>query len=123
MRAIKAKKKIVSIHKGIIFDCDDMALTITLPSGRSLFYQSPSFTENKWGEQSIRYKGMDQTTKQWTYVDTYGGKLTENIIQAIARDLLADSMLRVDAAGFDIVMHVHDEVVVELLSGIAENHN
>ncbi len=114
MRAIKAKKKIVSIHKGIIFDCDDMALTITLPSGRSLFYQSPSFTENKWGKQSIRYKGMDQTTKQWGWVDTYGGKLTENIIQAVARDLLADSMLRVDAAGFAIVMHVHDEVVVEV---------
>lgn len=123
MRAIQYKKKVVSIHKGLIFDCDDMALTIELPSGRKLFYQSPSFTENKWGKQSIRYKGMDQVTKQWTYVDTYGGKLTENIIQAIARDLLADSMLRVDKAGYDIVMHVHDEVVVELLSGIAENHN
>jgi len=113
MRAIQYKKKVISIHKGLIFDCDDMALTIELPSGRKLFYQSPSFTENQWGRKSIRYKGMDQTTKQWTYVDTYGGKLTENIIQAIARDLLADSMLRVDAAGFEIVMHVHDEVVVE----------
>ena len=121
MRAIQYKKKVVSIHKGLIFDCDDMALTIELPSGRKLFYQSPSFTENQWGRKSIRYKGMDQTTKQWTYVDTYGGKLTENVIQAIARDLLADSMLRVDAAGYDIVMHVHDEVVVEVPLDDAED--
>lgn len=123
MRAIQAKKRVVSIHKGLIFDCDDMALTIELPSGRKLFYQSPSFTENQWGRKSIRYKGMDQTTKQWGYVDTYGGKLTENIIQAIARDLLADAMRRVDKAGFGIVLHVHDELVVELLAGVAENHN
>lgn len=114
MHAIQFKKKVVSIHKGLIFDCDDMALTIELPSGRKLFYQSPSFTENQWGRKSIRYKGMDQTTKQWTYVDTYGGKLTENIIQAIARDLLADSMLRVDKAGFNIVLHVHDELANEV---------
>jgi len=114
MRAIQFKKKVQSIHKGLIFDCDDMALTIELPSGRKLFYQNPSFTENQWGRKSIRYKGMNQTTKQWEYVDTYGGKLTENIIQAIARDLLADSMLRVDKAGYDIVMHVHDELVVEV---------
>jgi DNA polymerase len=57
---------------------------------------------------------MNQETKQWEYVDTYGGKLTENIVQAIARDLLADAMRRVDAAGFDIVMHVHDELVCEI---------
>ena len=120
MRAIKAKKKIVSIHKGIIFDCDDMALTITLPSGRSLFYQSPSFTENQWGRKSIRYKGMNQTTKQWEYVDTYGGKLTENVVQAIARDLLADAMRNLNDAKFDIVMTVHDEIVCELLEDTAE---
>ena len=60
---------------------------------------------------------MDQTTKQWGWVESYGGKITENCIQAIARDLLADAMQRVDKAGFDIVMHVHDEVVVEMLSG------
>lgn len=114
MRAIEAKKRIVSIHKGLIFECDDMVLTIELPSGRKLFYQSPGFTVNQWGKKSIRYKGMDQTTKQWGYVDTYGGKLTENIIQAIARDLLADAMRRVDKAGFEIVLHVHDELVVEV---------
>ena len=114
MRAIQTKKKVVSIHQGVTFDCDEMALTIELPSGRKLFYQKPSFSENKWGKASIRYKGMDQTTKQWGYVDTYGGKLTENIVQAIARDLLADAMLRVNEAGFDIVMHVHDELLSEI---------
>ena len=66
---------------------------------------------------------MDQTTKQWGWVDTYGGKITENVIQAIARDLLADAMQRVDKAGFEVVMHVHDEVVVELWGGLAERHN
>jgi DNA polymerase len=114
MRAIQTRKKVISIHKNLEFDCDGDVMTIKLPSGRKLFYQSPSFTENKWGRKAIQYKGMDQTTKQWTNVDTYGGKLTENIVQAIARDLLADAMLRLDKAGFDIVMHVHDEAVVEI---------
>jgi len=114
MRAIQTKKKVISIHKNIEFDCNEEVMTIKLPSGRSLFYREPSFTVNKWDKKSIRYKGMDQTTKQWTYVDTYGGKLTENIIQAIARDLLADAMLRADEAGFEIVLHVHDEVVCEI---------
>ena len=114
MRAIETRKPIRSIHKGLLFECNGEVMTIKLPSGRRLFYQSPSFAENKWGKKSIRYKGMDQTTKQWGWVDTYGGKITENVIQAIARDLLADAMQRVDKAGFEVVMHVHDEVVVEI---------
>jgi DNA polymerase len=114
IRAIKTKKKVVSIHKGLEFECNDEVFTIKLPSGRKLFYRSPSFSQNKWGKESIIYKGMDQTTKQWGNVDTYGGKLVENIIQAIARDLLAQSMLRINGAGFEIVMHVHDEVVCEV---------
>lgn len=117
IRAIETRKPVRSQHKGLLFECNGEVMTIKLPSGRRLFYQSPSFTENKWGKKSIRYKGMDQTTKQWTWVDSYGGKFTENVVQAIARDLLAEAMQRVNKAGFDIVMHVHDEVVVELLSG------
>ena len=65
---------------------------------------------------------MDQTTKQWGNVDTYGGKLVENIIQAIARDLLAQSMLRINGAGFEIVMHVHDEVVCEVPLEVSEQN-
>lgn len=114
IHAIETKKKIVSIHKNLEFEYNGEVLTILLPSGRKLFYQSPSFTKNKWDKKSIQYKGMDQTTKQWGHVDTYGGKLVENIIQAIARDLLAESMLRIDKADFNIVMHVHDEVVCEV---------
>jgi DNA polymerase bacteriophage-type len=123
MRSIETRSKIESIHKGITFETNDEVMAIKLPSGRRLFYQSPSFTQNKWGKKSIRYRGMNQETKQWEYVDTYGGKLTENIVQAIARDLLADAMRRVDAAGFDIVMHVHDEIIVELEDGIAAPFN
>lgn len=113
LRSIQNKKKIVSIHRGIEFDCDGEVFTIKLPSGRKLYYQTPSFTKNKWDKVSIRYKGMDQVTKQWGYVDTYGGKLVENIVQAIARDLLADAMQRVNENHFNIVLHVHDEIVVE----------
>jgi DNA polymerase len=113
-RAIKTKKVVVSKHKNLEFDSDGDVLTIKLPSGRKLFYQKPSFSINKWGKESIKYKGMSQTTRQWVYVDTYGGKLVENIIQAIARDLLAYSMQRIDVEGFDIVMHVHDEAVCEI---------
>jgi DNA polymerase len=114
IRAIQTRKKVISIHKNIEFNCNGEVMAIKLPSGRQLFYQNPTFAHNKWGKQSIQYKGMDQTTKQWDNVDTYGGKLTENIVQAIARDLLADAMQRLDAEGYNIVMHVHDEAVVEI---------
>ena len=122
IRAIKTKKKVISIHKGIEFNCNDEVMTIKLPSGRKLFYQSPGFTLNQWENESIRYKGMDQTTKQWGWVDTYGGKLTENIVQAIARDLLAEAMIRLDNQGYEIVMHVHDEAVVEVVVEDADLH-
>lgn len=121
VQALKTRKAVKSQHKGLVFEYDGEVLTILLPSGRKLFYQSPSFTKNKWDKLSIRYKGMDQLTKQWTYVDTYGGKLTENIVQAIARDLLADAMQRVDKAGFNIVMTIHDEIVCEIPSDNAEH--
>lgn len=113
MRSIETRSKIVSIHKGITFETNDEVMAIKLPSGRRLFYQSPSFTVNKWGKKSIRYRGMNQETKQWEYVDTYGGKLTENIVQAVARDLLADAMREMDDENISIVLHVHDEAVAE----------
>jgi DNA polymerase len=120
MRSIETKSKIVSIHKGIVFETNDEVMAIKLPSGRRLFYQQPSFTVNKWGKKSIRYRGMNQETKQWEYVDTYGGKITENIVQAIARDLLADAMREMDSQDIDIVMHVHDEAVAESLESEAD---
>ena len=89
-------------------------MTILLPSGRKLYYVSPKITVNQWGKPAITYMGMEQSTKRWGLVDTYGGKLVENCVQAIARDCLSQAVERLDAAGFNVVFHVHDEVVIEI---------
>ena len=88
-------------------------LTIRLPSGRKLYYAHPSLVLPQWGKPSITYMGMDQTTKKWKLIETYGGKLVENCVQAIARDCLAEAIERLEAANYPVVFHVHDEVVVE----------
>lgn len=106
-----------TIQFGIRFFMDKGMLVIMLPSGRMLFYQNAKLKPNKFGGESVTYWGMDQTTRQWCLQDTYGGKLVENIVQAIARDCLADAMLRMDATGYKIVMHVHDEIVSEVPGG------
>lgn len=114
IKAIRNKKRyVLTRFKNLIFDFDGKVLTIQLPSGRKLFYYDAKLGVNDWGQTSIEYKGMDQKTKKWWSIKTYGGKLTENIVQAIARDCLAEAMLKLDKNGFDIVMHVHDEVVIE----------
>lgn len=89
-------------------------LTILLPSGRKLYYAKPHLGLNKWGNKSIHYYGMNQTTKKWETTDTYGGKLTENCVQAIARDCLAVNIDRLEKAGYPVVFHIHDEVVLEV---------
>lgn len=89
-------------------------LFIKLPSGRCLAYVKPVLKVNKYNQMGIEYMGVDQDTKRWTKQETYGGKLVENIVQGTARDILADSMLRLDAAGYSILMHVHDEVIIEI---------
>lgn len=88
-------------------------LTITLPSGRKLYYAKPGLGTNQWGKPSISYWGVNQTTKQWNPLETYGGKLVENIVQAIARDCLSIAIENLEKAGFPVVFHVHDEVVIE----------
>lgn len=88
-------------------------LTIKLPSGRKLYYAKPFITTNRFGRPSIAYWNVGQTTKKWEPTETYGGKLVENITQAVARDCLAEAVERLDAAGYRIVFHVHDEVVIE----------
>lgn len=88
-------------------------MTITLPSGRKLYYAHPELGTNQWDCPSINYFGVNQTTKQWTRLETYGGKLVENIVQAIARDCLAIAIEHLEAAGFPVVFHVHDEVVID----------
>lgn len=89
-------------------------LTIELPSGRKLYYAEPGTRENSWGSTVITYKSNNQTTGKWETTDTYGGKLVENIVQAIARDCLAMSIYRLNYLGYEIVMHIHDEIVVEV---------
>jgi DNA polymerase len=89
-------------------------LTITLPSGRKLYYVKPFLSENDFGKEAVHYWGMDQTTKKWSKVSTYGGKLVENVVQAIARDCLAETLIRLENAGYQTVMHVHDEVVLDV---------
>ena len=88
--------------------------TIQLPSGRKLYYVSPGIGENQWGNPSISYMGMDQKTKRWKRIETYGGKLVENCVQAIARDCLADTIERLEASGLPVVFHIHDEVVIDI---------
>ena len=89
-------------------------MTILLPSGRKLYYISPTITANQWGKPAITYMGMEQATKRWGSVETYGGKLVENCVQAIARDCLACAVTRLEAAGLPIVFHVHDEIVIDI---------
>ncbi len=95
-------------------------LTIALPSGRKLYYAHPFLSENQWGNDSLHYYGMDQVTKKWTVMDTYGGKLVENIVQAIARDCLAISLQRLETAGYHPVFHIHDEVICDDCGGDLE---
>lgn len=104
---------------GIIFEKEgDLSngldfLTVLLPSGRKLYYVNPGTRLNSWDSKVITYMAQNQTTGKWETAETYGGKLVENIVQAIARDCLAVSIKRLIEKGFKIVMHIHDEVVIE----------
>lgn len=95
-------------------------LTVTLPSGRKLYYVKPFIAENDFGKDAIHYWGMNQESKKWEKISTYGGKLTENIVQAIARDCLAETLVRLENFGYQTVMHVHDEVVLDLPVHLAD---
>lgn len=88
-------------------------MTILLPSGRKLYYPSPEIGVNRWGNPSVSYMGQNQTAKRWERVETYGGKLVENIVQAIARDCLAIAIENLEAQGLHVVFHIHDEVVID----------
>ena len=92
-------------------------MTIQLPNGRKLFYAHPHMGQNRFGKPSLCYYGMNQNTKKWEVVETYGGKLVENITQATARDCLAEAIDRLEAAGYPVVFHIHDEVVIDAPPG------
>ena len=105
--------------KGIIFSREiDLIygqdfLTIKLPSGRKLFYPKPHLKENRFGSNALHYFGVNQTTKKWEVQETYGGKLVENIVQAISRDCLAVTLKRLESEGLQTVMNIHDEAVID----------
>ncbi len=88
-------------------------LTVRLPSGRKLYYPKPFLQVNDLGRDALHFYGTNQTTGKWGIVSTYGGKLTENIVQAVARDCLAVTLDRINRLGFQVVFHVHDEVIVD----------
>lgn len=105
---------ITTINKGIIFSRDERFFKITLPNGRTLYYNSPSIAKNEMGRDEIYYYGLNQTNKKWSRISTWGGKLVENIVQAVARDLLANAILNLYQNGYKINFHIHDEVILEV---------
>lgn len=110
IKAVKDKQP--QTYKCLTFEYQSGMLFIGLPSGRRLAYAKPSVYRNDYDRDEIAYMGMD-ATKKWGKIDSYGPKFVENIIQAMSRDILAEAMARIEAAGYDIVMHVHDEAVIE----------
>lgn len=103
-----------SMQKGIKFKIENGNLAITLSSGRKLFYIKPELITNQFGQDSIAYMGQNQTTKKWEKIPTYGGKMTENIVQAIARDCLAAAIKNLVKEGYIPVFHIHDEIICEV---------
>lgn len=124
--AVKYRREVVGTPRNLIFNSNGDYLIITLPSGRSLYYYHPTFKQKMIGRKMsnlLYYEGLNQETKAWGQIDTYGGKLTENIVQAISRDLLGYAMINLEAAGYGITMHVHDEAIAEVPDdGHAEEH-
>ena len=119
IEAVK-NKSVVHIDKNISFIYEGNILFIKLPSGRRLSYIRPKIDyDNIFNKYIITYEGIDPTTKKSKRLTTYGGKLVENIVQAIARDVLAQAMMNLRNKGFNIVMHVHDEIVLEVENGVS----
>lgn len=112
IRAVQGER--VALRHGLKFFCDQGYLFIQLPSGRRLAYFQPRLEpEPKFNKEGITYMGVDQEKKTWSRLKTYGGKLVENIVQATARDCLRDTMRALWEAGYEIVFHVHDEVILD----------
>ena len=110
-------KRTIRALQGLTFYRGEVAgtpvLFIRLPSGRPIAYWDPQVIETEMGPR-ITYMTLNQTTRKWERAETYGGKLTENVVQSIARDCLAAKMMQLDAQGYDIVFHVHDEIILDV---------
>lgn len=116
VKAVRDKKP--SRVGSVAFEYSSGILFVTLPSGRKLSYVKPKMGVNKFGREGITYEGIGES-KKWMRLETYGPKLVENIVQAASRDILAEAMLRLEKEGYDIVCHVHDEVVLEVPEGVS----
>lgn len=114
VRAVTEKRRTKAGR--IIFEYKSGILFVMLPSGRKLAYVKPRMAVNKFGRTGLTYEGIAEN-KKWSRIETYGPKLVENIVQGTARDLLAEAMLRVEKAGYRIVMHCHDEIIAEVQEG------
>lgn len=115
-RCVVSGQHVGVLRTGVKFDMENGILWMTLPSGRRISYFAAKYEEGTGqynrGRKVLSYMGKDQKTGKWTRIETWGGKLVENLVQATARDCLRDSMLALTAAGFDIRAHVHDEVII-----------
>ena len=115
--AVRYQRPVTGSVRNLVFDCNGDYMTIQLPAGRKLFYCRPHFKDVSPSgrvSKTLYYEGLDQKTKQWLSTDLYGGKITENIVQAIARDLIGYAMLQLENNGYGITMHVHDEAIAEI---------
>ncbi len=110
-------KTFKTCRKGVTFECVDDYLFVYLPSGRKISYFKPKLVKDSNGRETLTYEGTTQTNNGWAVQRTWGGKIVENIVQAIARDCLATAMLNLNHFGYKIVMHVHDEVILEVPEG------
>ena len=112
------REKTVQETHGITFQVESGILFVTLPNGRRLAYVRPRIEPDpRFGKEKLTYEGVEQGKNKWGRIDTYGPKLVENIVQAIARDCLAYTMTELDREGYQIAMHVHDEVIIEGTAG------
>lgn len=119
-RVVKTRSK--ERYKNLVSSYEKGILFIQLPSKRRLAYPKAKIGMNRFGGESVVYEGIVVGNK-WDKIESYGGKFVENIVQAIARDILAESMIRLEKKGFNIVMHIHDEVVIESDSSSIEEVN
>lgn len=116
------KRKSIAAKCGIVFHRTADTLAMELPSGRKLHYWKPTLSPSSRSRTSykLNFMGVESVSKKFMKLETYGGKLTENAVQAISRDIIADALLRLDAAGYETIFHVHDEIVLEVNEEIAD---
>lgn len=105
---------ITTLPCGVTISRDQNFMFIRLPSGRELFYNDPRLTPAVYNNKEISFTGLNQTNKKWGTITTWGGKLVENIIQAVSRDILCNAMRNLTRAGYKINFHIHDEVILEV---------